>query len=203
MQDASGNLYGVTPHGANGFGTIFKLTTSPDFAVPAFTFTPASVFPGSPAASTLNLIAVSGFTDTVTLACSVSPKPARAPQCSVTPASAAPGTPVTVTVTTTGPSARVNSLSGAVLSLAVWLPLLGLAGIGNRFVSRQEKVKAVLLGCALYAGVVFQVACGGSGNSSGGSPGTSAGAYTITVTGTSSASTGSLVRSTSTTLQVQ
>ena len=31
--DANGDLYGVTPHGSNGRGTVFKLTTPPDFAV--------------------------------------------------------------------------------------------------------------------------------------------------------------------------
>jgi hypothetical protein len=61
----------------------------------------------------------------------------------------------------------------------------------------------MLLGCALLGGVVLQVACGNSSSSGGGSSGTPAGAYTITVTGTSSAATGSLVRSTATTLQVQ
>jgi hypothetical protein len=80
--------------------------------------------------------------------------------------------------------------------------LLGLAGIGKRFGSRQSKIKAMLLSCVLVAGLVFQGACGGS-SSGGGSSGTPAGAYTITVTGTSSAATGSLVRSTNTTLQVQ
>ena len=30
--DANGNLYGVTPHGTSGFGTVFKLTTPADFA---------------------------------------------------------------------------------------------------------------------------------------------------------------------------
>jgi uncharacterized repeat protein (TIGR03803 family) len=96
VEDAAGNLYGVTTFGANGMGTVFKLTTPPDFAVPAFTLTPASVAPSSPASATLDLITVSGFNDTVTLACSVSPSPAKAPQCSV-PASATPGTQVTVT----------------------------------------------------------------------------------------------------------
>ena len=57
----------------------------------------------------------------------------------------------------------------------------------------------MLVGCVLFAGVVFQVACGGGG----GSHGTPTGAYTITITGTSGSATGSLVRSTSTTLQVQ
>jgi uncharacterized repeat protein (TIGR03803 family) len=199
VQDANGNLYGVTPHGTTGFGTVFKLTTPADFAVPAFTLTPAAVSPGSPASATLQLTAVSGFTDSVTLACSVSPKPALAPQCSVTP-SAAPGTQVSVMVITTGPSARLSSLSGSPLSFAVCLPLLGLLGIGNRFGSRQTKIKALLLGCVFFAGIVLQMACGGSSIHSSGTP---AGSYTITVTGTSSATTGSLVRSTNTTLQVQ
>lgn len=208
VQEANGNLYGVTPRGTSGFGTVFKLITPVDFAVPSFTLTPSTVPPGSPASATLNLIAVSGFTDTVTFACSVSPKPTLAPQCSASPGSAAPGTSVTVKVTTTGPSARVSSHSGTALSFAVWLPLLGLVGIGNRFGSRQSrfgsrqrKIKAMLLGCALFAGMALLVACGGS--SGGGTAGTPAGAYTITLTGTSSAATGSLVRSTNTTLQVQ
>jgi uncharacterized repeat protein (TIGR03803 family) len=199
VQDAAGNLYGVTPSGTSGFGSVFKLTTPPDFAVPAFTLTPATVSPGSPASSTLDLIAVSGFTDTVTFACSVSPSPAQAPQCSVKPASATPGTPVSVTVSTSGPSARLTS-SGAALSYAVWLPLLGLVGIGSGFGSKQRKIKTMLFSWVLLAGVVFQVACGGGGGGGGGTP---AGAYTITVTGTSGAATGSLVRSTSTPLQVQ
>jgi hypothetical protein len=78
------------------------------------------------------------------------------------------------------------------------------AGTGGRrepLRLQAEKVQAVLFGCVLFGGAVFQVAC--RGGSSGGSPGTLAGAYTIPVMGTSSASTGSLVRSTKTTLQVQ
>lgn len=202
--DANGTLYGVTPHGSSGFGTVFKLTTPADFGVPAFTLTPASVSPGSPASTILNLAVISGFTDTVTFACSVSPKPTLAPQCSVSPASAAPGTPVTVKVTTTGPSARVGSHSGTTLSFAVWLPLLGVVGIGSRFGSRQRVIKGLLLGCMLFVSVGLQFACGGgSSGSGGGSSGTPAGAYTITVRGTSSAASGSLVRSATTTLQVQ
>ena len=113
-----------------------------------------------------------------------------------------PGTPVTVLVTTTGPGARVSvsSNSGIALCFAVWLPLLGLVGIGKRFGSWQRKVKAMLLGCALLAGVVVQVACGGT-SSGGGSSGTPAGPYTITVTGTLSPATGSLVRSANITAQ--
>jgi uncharacterized repeat protein (TIGR03803 family) len=197
VQDAEGNLYGVIPSGTSGRGAVFKLTTPPDFAVAAFKLTPATVNAGGPASSAVDLVAVSGFNDTVTLACSVSPQPAQAPQCSIST-----GTPATLTVTTSGPSARVNSSSGGSLAYALWLPLLGLVGIGNCFGSKQRKINAILLSCVLFAGVVFQAACGGGG-SSGGSRGTPAGAYTITVTGTSSAATGSLVRSTNTTLTVQ
>ncbi len=81
------------------------------------------------------------------------------------------------------------------------MPLLGLMGIGS-LGSKQRRIKAMLLASLLFLGVASQVACGG-GSTSGGNRGTPAGAYTITVTGTSGAATGSLVRSTSTTLQVQ
>lgn len=199
MQDSAGNLYGTTLYGTTGDGTVFKLTTPPDFAVAAFTLTPATVNAGSSASATLNLITVSGFNDTVTFACSVSPQPAQAPQCSV---NATPGTPATVTVSTSGPSARATSNSGVSFSYALWLPLLGLVGIGS-LGSKQRSIKTLLLGCVLCLGVASQVACGGGGGGSTGNPGTPAGAYTLTVTGTSGAATGSLVRSTSATLQVQ
>jgi len=199
VQDSNGNLYGTTyKGGANFLGTVFKLTTPPDFAVAAFALTPATVAAGGSATSTLDLITVSGFNDTMTFACSVSPSSAQAPQCSV---NAASGTPATVTVTTSGPSARATSNSGVFLSYALWLPLLGLVGIGS-FGSKQRRIMAMLLGCVLCVSVASQVACGG-GSSHVGNPGTPAGSYTITVTGTSGAATGSLVRSTSATLQVQ
>jgi hypothetical protein len=63
----------------------------------------------------------------------------------------------------------------------------------------EYQIKALLLGCVLCVGVASLLACGaGSGNR-----GTLAGAYTITITGTSGAATGSLVRSTATRLQLQ
>jgi uncharacterized repeat protein (TIGR03803 family) len=201
VQDAAGNLYGTTVFGANGEGTVFKLTTPPDFAVAAFMLTPATVPAGESATSPLDIITVSGFKDAVTFACSVSPTPAQAPRCSV---SATPGTPASVTVSTSGPSARATSHSSAALAYAFWLPLLGLVGIGTGFGSkqRQRTIKAMLLSGAVFFAIVSQTACGGS-SSSGGNPGTPPGAYTITVTGTSSAATGSLVRFTSAPLQVQ
>jgi uncharacterized repeat protein (TIGR03803 family) len=197
VQDASGNLYGTTVFGTTGDGTVFKLTTPPDFAVAAFTLSPASVPAGGSASSPLDIISVSGFNDAVTFTCSVSPPSAQAPVCSV---NAVSGTPATVTVTTSGASARLTSNAEVHLSYALWLPLLGLVGIGS-FGSKQRRIKTMLLSCAFCLSIASQVACGGGGG--GGNRVTPAGAYTVTVTGTSSAATGSLVRSTSATLQVQ
>jgi len=194
--DANGNLYGLSPNGATGFGNVFKLTTPPDFAIGALALAPATVAAGSSATAALDVITVSGFNDTLKFACSVSPQPAQGPQCSIST-----GTPARVTVTTSGPSARGTSSSGGSRAYALWLPLLGLVGIGS-LGSKQRRIKTMLLGCVLCLGIASQVACGGGG-SSGGHPVTPAGAYTITVTGTSSAATGSLVRSTKTTLTVQ
>ena len=196
VQDAAGNLYGTTYYGTTGQGMVFKLTTPPDFAVSPFTLTPASVPAGGSASSPLDIIAVSGFNDSLSFTCSVSPASTQAPQCSV---NATPGVPATVMVTTSGASARVTSRSGGGFSYALWLPLLGLVSAGS-LGSKQRRIKATLLGCLLCLCVASQVACGGG---SSGNRGTPAGAYTITVTGTSGAATGSLVRSTSTALQVQ
>jgi len=86
------------------------------------------------------------------------------------------------------------------------LPLIGL--VATRVVpgpGRKRKKKiltAAALACVLFASLVFQVACGGSSNvSGGGHGGTPAGAYTISITGVDAS--GTLVHSTNTMLTVQ
>jgi hypothetical protein len=117
----------------------------------------------------------------------------------------APGTPATLTVSTSGPGARlVRSSAGSGLFYALYLPLFGLVATGVGLGTKQEMWKqsltVVALTCALFAGMIFQVACGGS-SSSPGSSGTPVGTYTIAVTGTDA--TGTLVHTTTTTLKVQ
>jgi hypothetical protein len=69
------------------------------------------------------------------------------------------------------------------LLYALWLPLIGLvgmgAGLGSNPSGYKGKLKKAALGCALFAGLTFLLACGG-GNGQRTPPGT----YTIGVTAT-------------------
>jgi len=170
----------------------------PDFTrTPTFTLTntplsPATVSPGSSATATVNITPQGGFIGSVDLFCVVTPTPALAPTCELQPESTlADGNPhaVTLTVLTTGPSAAVApSRSGTGLFYAVCLPLVGLVGTGVGLGSgqrqqRKRRIRAMVLACTVFAGGTVLVACGGSGKSKV-SPGTPAGMYTISVTGT-------------------
>jgi hypothetical protein len=122
----------------------------------------------------------------------------------VNPASIAPGTPTTLTVTTIAPTmALVFPSTRSSPFYAMWLPVFGFALTGIGIASRRER-KAKRLGftlCSLlFAGLLFQAACGGgSSTDGGGSAGTPTGQYTITITGKS----GSLQHSTTVRLIVQ
>ena len=215
---AGGSFVGWVPPTCSGTGTCsvtvnaaqtVGATFDSDFSLSASALTPATVSPGASSTSTVNVVPdAKGFFSSVALTCAVTPTPALAPTCSISPNSVMPGTAATLTVNTYGPTAAVMSSSaGSGLFYALCLPLIGLVamrvGRGSEQKSRKGKLTAAVLTCMLFTGLVFQIACGGSSNSTGGggSKGTPAGTYTITVTGTYS--TGSLVHSTPTTLKVQ
>ena len=69
------------------------------------------------------------------------------------------------------------------------LPIGGLALLGTGITSGKKKLWGFLLGCLLFSTLIILPACGGSSSSGGGGggghPGTPAGIYTVTVTGTS------------------
>jgi uncharacterized repeat protein (TIGR03803 family) len=217
--DALGNLYGAATSGGNnkiqscfnrpyaGCGTVFKVAQV-DYSLSASALTPGAVSPGGSSTSTLSVAsAAGGFSGAVALTCSVQPVPTLAPTCSFSSGSVTPGTPATLSVRTTGPTAALlSSSAGSGLLYALCVPLIGLVatgvGLGSDQRKRKGKLKSAALASMLFASLVFQIACGGgSSKSGGGSPGTPAGAYTITITGADAS--GTLVHSTTTMLTVQ
>jgi hypothetical protein len=99
-----------------------------------------------------------------------------------------------LTISTTARPVTTTSLHpGSFLWYAVFLPISGLALL--RRTGAKKGTMIFFLLATLFAGVLFQVACGGGTKATPTvNPGTPAGTYTVTVTGTSgSASHGTTV----------
>ncbi len=157
---------------------------------------PPAVAPGTSATSTITVSSDTGYAGTVTLSCALTSSPTGAtklPSCSVSGgaslSSSAKSSTATATVTTTGATAQLERPSlggwrGAAGGAA--LALLTLFGIP----ARRRSWRAMLGIVALLAVIGSLSACGGGGGSSsgggGGTPGTTAGNYVFTVTGTGS-----------------
>ena len=143
---------------------------------------------------------LNGFNSAVALTCSIAPVVNRPPACSLNPTSVAAGSGTsTLTVSTT--AATTASLAPGTSSFyAMWLPIGGLALLGTGLTSRRRKLLGLLLLGMMLTGLIFMAACGGtSSGGGGGHPGTPAGTYTVTVTGTA----GSLVHTAPVTVVVQ
>ena len=135
------------------------------------------------------------FSGTVTLACTITgPSGPYPPTCAA--ATAATGTPGTLTVKTTAATALLqhpaNGRSSGMF-YAMFLPIGGMALLGfGSTGSRRKKLFGLMLLGLLLSGLLLMPACGGSsygGGGGGGNPGTTAGAYTVVVTGTASGAT--------------
>jgi hypothetical protein len=182
---------------ADAFVVKYTQGTAPTFSLSATALSPATVAPGGSATSTVTVTPAAGFsgTATVTLSCAIT-GPAGAvhlPTCAA--ASATASAPGTLTVNTTPATAllqRPASSRPSGMFYAMFLPIGGIAllGFGSAGSRRRKLFGFLLLGLVL-SGLLLMPACGGSSNNNnhGGNPGTTAGAYTVTVTGTASGAT--------------
>ena len=146
----------------------------------------AIVTAGQSASQTVTVQSQNGFSSSVALSCSGLPPKAA---CMFNPSSVTGGSGTSMlTITTTAPSANLTPafdfLNRPPLYV-MWLPLPGLTLIGAGLIPPRKRNLAKVLLCLLLLGLIFvQVRCGGS-NPSPLQPGTPAGTYPITITGTS------------------
>jgi hypothetical protein len=196
--------------GALVHSTTIGLTVSappaPDFTLVGTTLTPSSVVAGGSSTSTITIAAVNGFAGTVNLTCGITPAAAARPAtCAFNPAAVTGGAGTsTLTVSTTAATTSSLAPKSRGIFFAMLLPIGGLALLGTGITSRKKKLLGFLLGCVLFSGLIFLSACGGSSSGGGGGtghPGTPAGTYTVTVTGTGPA--GALVHTSTLTFTVQ
>jgi hypothetical protein len=175
--------------------------------------TSLTVTAGVGGTSTITVTPSGGFTGTVSLSCAITPTAASKPAtCSLSPASVAisgAAQTSTLTVSTTAATTCSSALVHPELPGEPWyaaggatLACLLLFGIPARRRSWRTMLGMLALLVLLTGGVL---ACGGGGGGGGGgnnctpNSGTTAGTYTITVTGTS----GTIVSSGTITLTVQ
>jgi hypothetical protein len=159
---------------------------TPNFGINANPNSFAISAPGASGQTTISTTALNGFTGTISLTCTV-PTSMSYSNCAMSPTSVSVGGTSLLTVNTTAPSAAFRPLNP--LNPPRWfIPSAGalMACILLLLFSarkRQAKLAFGLLVFALLAAAF--VACGGSSTVTTSSPGTPAGTYSVTVTGTS------------------
>jgi DNA-binding beta-propeller fold protein YncE len=162
-----------------------------DFALAAIT-TSLTVAAGSSGKFALTVTPQGSFTTAISFSCSGLPALAG---CTFSPASVTPNSSTvntTLNITTTAYTASLARPFGRHSSplYAIWLVLpamlLGTVGLAP---SKRRKLLSYCIVFLLVSGCLLQVACSGTSNSSGGggTSGTPAGTYTITVTGAAGA----------------
>jgi hypothetical protein len=155
---------------------------------------PTSIAAGASATSTITVTPSNGFTGAVALACTVTSTPAGAadiPTCSVSqPASIASGA-VTATLTVNTTAAASAALDRTVHRMFVAGGGASLAALLFFCLPVRRRKGQTLLGLLVFA--LFVTAASGCASSAGmptqSNAGTTAGSYTITVTGSSGATT--------------
>lgn len=189
--------YGVLNTGWNA-GALPALTSQLEMmtaAQPAFALMLSEGIsisaPGQSASSTIVIAPQNGFTGAITLTCTVSGGPTAAadpPTCTVPSTANITGTSAvnaTVSVATTGSGS--SSFLNRSRQIDFWPATAGTSLAGILFIGIPARRRKILLLVPIMLLAVFSLSgcSGGSDTGSGGSS-TSAGAYTVTVTGTAS-----------------
>ena len=173
----------------SGLGSPNGATIAQDFAVAGFMLTPNAasyqVTQGSPATVNISVTALNGFTGQITYTCSdsVSESVCTGPTQAVDSTQSA-----SFTITTKAPTAKLERPfdRGSGIFYAMLFP--GLLGMVFVTASGKRAMRGVrFLGLVLILGfsTLWLGSCGGSSSGGTKDPGTPAGTYSITVTGTS------------------
>jgi hypothetical protein len=177
----------VDTKGATAQATANVTVVNPGFTLAATTPSVSTTAGGS-ATEPITFTPNPGISGAVTLACSNLPAKSA---CAFAPSTVPSGnvqTNVVVTITTTASTAAAIAHPG--IFYAAWLPFSGLGLVGVAFVIPGKRRKASRMLTLLFLGLsMFTIGCGGGSSAPAPVPaynGTPKGAYTVTVTGTSS-----------------
>lgn len=171
-----------------------SITQEPSFTAGSGGTTSISIAPGATTGNTgtISIAGTNGFAGTVSLTCSVTTSMTNVsdmPSCSLNPASVAISGAIAETSTLTVSTTPASSAENRIEKLIWPTGRAALALILLFMVPRRRRSWSAMLGMILLCAAIGAVGCGGgsggSGGGGGGNSGTTAGNYTVTVTGTS------------------
>jgi subtilase family serine protease len=184
--------------GGSGGSGSFTLSASPT----TLSGTPTSSTNGTPvtgtATSTITVTSTNSFAAAVALTCAITPTVADPPTCAVSPTSVTPAANGTATSTLTisyvGPTSNCVTNAGATPS-SIHIAYFGPAALAFMLLllpfRKRRSMRNLACIVLLVTGLAALSGCGGNSTGGGGvcsnvvSAGTTAGSYTVTVTGTS------------------